>query len=149
MTKFGLVSAYDEKEGVATVEYVRPDACAKCGACGSQSHTGSIRLKVDCKAGDWVRVELPDGRFMKATALAYVLPLCGFLLGLLLGYALSSQSEGWAVAGSLLGLGVCLLALRLNERRIAGRPEWTPRVVEVYPEKPDVDDFGCNGTGDR
>jgi len=32
MIKFGQVQAYDKTTGEATIVYMRPDACAKCGA---------------------------------------------------------------------------------------------------------------------
>lgn len=143
MTKFGQVTAYDAKSGMATITYIRPDACAKCGACGTQSHNGAITLKAECAVGNWVRVELPDGRFLTATALAYVLPLIGFLIGLGLGWVLSGGQEGWALGGSLAGLALCLGILRLNEKRIYGRPAWSPRVVAIYAEKPEMDEIGC------
>ena len=146
MIKFGQVTAYNEKTGVATISYIRPEACAKCGACGGLSQTGSIDLKARCKTGDWVKVVLPDGRFMYATALAYVIPLIGFLAGLFAGYYLGGGSELWAVAGSLIGLGACMVFLKLNEKRIAGKPEWTPHVAEVYDQRPDsLDAIGCSG----
>ncbi len=145
MTKFGQVQAYDPATGEATIVYIRPDACAKCGACGTQSHSGSIRLKADCAVGDWVRVELPNSRFLSATALAYVLPLICFLLGLFLGYSLSGGQELWALLGSAIGLSLCAVGLRLNEARIQGRPEWTPHVSAVYHEKPEIEDIGCGG----
>jgi len=145
MIKFGQVKKYNPKTGVATIAYVRPDACAKCGACGSLNQTGTIDLKADCAEGDWVKVVLPDSRFMGATVMAYVLPLCCFLGGLAAGYALSGQSEGWALAGSLIGLGVSLIGLRINEKRIAGKPEWMPHVEAVYKTKPMMDDIGCGG----
>jgi len=144
MIKFGQVTAYDEAEGKATITYIRPEACAKCGGCGSMSQTGSIELKADCKVGDWVKVSLPDGRFMTATLLAYVIPLIGFLAGLFLGYSLSGQNELWAVAGAMIGLAICALGLRINEKRIAGKPEWTPHVAAVYDHRPDLDDLGCH-----
>lgn len=145
MTKFGQVIAYDEDKGIATIEYTRPDACAKCGACGAQSHRGVITLKADCKAGDWVRVEHPDGRFLQATALAFVLPLGGLLAGLTLGYLAGKGSDGPVLLGGALGLGLALLALWLNEKRIKGRPEWTPRVAQVYGQKPSKEDLNCDG----
>ena len=83
---------------------------------------------------------------MTATTLAYIVPLIGFLAGLFAGNALSGGSELWALAGSLLGLGLCLIGLKLNEKRIAGKPEWTPHVAEVYAERPDsLDAIGCSG----
>ncbi len=145
MIKLGRVTAYDQATKTATISYVRPDACAKCGGCSSMNQTGTIELKADCAVGNWVKVALPDERFLSATAVAYVIPLLCLLGGLFAGYFLSGRSEGWALAGSLLGLGLSLLVLRLTEKRIAGRPEWTPRVTAVYESKPDVDDIGCGG----
>ena len=92
MIKFGQVQAYDKTTGEATIVYMRPDACAKCGACGGGGKSRSIRLKADCAVGDWVKVELPDGRFLGATALAYALPLACFLLGLFLGLKMPNLS---------------------------------------------------------
>lgn len=145
MIKFGQVTAYNEKNGVATISYVRPDACAKCGGCGSMNQTGTIQLKADCRVGNWVKVVLPDSRFMGATAIAYVLPLVLFLLGLFAGYSLSGQNELAALGGSALGILISLVVLKLNEKRIAGRPEWTPHVAQVYETKPDTSDIGCGG----
>lgn len=145
MIKFGQVQAYDKTTGEATIVYMRPDACAKCGACGGGGKSRSIRLKADCAVGDWVKVELPDGRFLGATAIAYALPLACFLAGLFLGYALSGGMELWALLGSAIGLSLSAIALRLAELRLRQRPEWTPRVCAVYHDKPDIDDIGCGG----
>ena len=145
MIKFGRVTAYNEATGVATIAYERPEACAKCGGCGSMSQTGTIELKAVCEVGNWVKVVLPDGRFMSATLVAYIIPLVCFLAGLFAGMRISDGSELWALGGSLIGLGVSLIVLRLNEKRIAGKPEWTPHVEAVYTDKPDMDAFGCPG----
>ena len=145
MIKFGHVLSYNEKTGVATIEYVRPDACAKCGACQSMNKTGSIELRCDCSEGDWVRIVMPEKNFMGAMTIAYGIPLALFLLGLALCYTLSVQSEGGALLGSFIGLAVSLICLKLNEKRIAGKPGWTPRVDAVYKTKPEMDDLGCGG----
>ena len=88
MTKFGEVIGYDPQSGVAVIRYTRPEACAKCGACGGKAQETVIRLKTTeaCRVGNWVKVELPDGRFLHAAALAYAVPLGLLLAGLLLGY---------------------------------------------------------------
>ena len=146
MVKFGQVTASDPKTGMVTITYIRPEACARCGGCGALAQTGSIQLKANCPVGSWVKVVLPDGRFMYATTLAYLVPLGGFLAGLFGGSLLSGGSELWAVGGSLIGLGLCLGFLKWNEKRIAGKPEWTPHVAEVYAERPDsLDAIGCSG----
>ena len=144
MIKFGLVTAYDGKTGMAALQYARPDACEKCGACGGASgRRETLRLKAECAPGNWVKVELPDGRFLSAAAIAYGIPLVCFLAGLFLGYFLSGGQETPALLGSALGLGVGVLFLGLAERKIRNKPEWTPRVVAVYETKPDIDQIGC------
>ena len=145
MTKFGQVVSYNGDTGVATVRYARPDACDKCGACGGGGRQQTIELKAQCKEGDWVRVELPDGQFLRATALAYVIPLLCFFAGLLLGYFLSGKQETAALLSSAVGLGVGVLFLRLTETKVAGKREWTPTVTAVYDQKPEIGDIGCDG----
>ncbi|MBE5815090.1 MAG: hypothetical protein E7320_07805 [Clostridiales bacterium] len=143
MIKFGQVTAYDQKTGIATIKYIRPDACEKCGGCQHMSQESTITLKGDCKEGDWVLVELPDHRFLGATAIAYVIPLVLFLAGLLLGNALSGGNELWALLGCVIGLGLGVAAVWGCDRFIKGRPEWTPRIAQVYDQKPDTGVLGC------
>ncbi len=145
MIKFGQVTEYDAGTGTATIEYSRPEACEKCGACGSAKHSGKIMLKAQCKAGDWVRVELPDGRFVKASVLAYALPFAGLVAGILAGWFLLGQNELITALCAFAGMAAAFLIIRLADRRIRGKAEWTPRVTAVYEEKPEMDDIGCGG----
>ena len=143
MVKFGQVTAYDPDTQLAVITYARPDACAKCGACGHMNQQGSIRLKVDCAVGDWVRVVFPDQKFVSAAALAYGLPLALLLLGLGIGYGLSGSRDLGLLLGGAAGLLLGALCLRLCEKRLAGRGDWTPYVDAVYSHKPDQTDMGC------
>ena len=144
MTKFGQVYAYDPVQKLATIHYSRPEACQKCGACGTGSQSGTVVLKGECKVGDWVRVELPEGRFLQATAIAYVVPLIGLLAGLALGWLLGGGTDGFTLLGALVGLGLSVLVLKAVDRRVSGRPEWTPRITAVYEELPDIEQIGCH-----
>lgn len=145
MTKFGQVYEYNVATGMASVRFTRPETCAKCGGCGAGSQQGSVTLKANCKVGDWVRVELPEGRFLSATAIAYVVPLVLFFVGLGLGWLLGGGSDLWMLAGALLGIGLSVGILYVVNRRISGKPEWTPRIVEVYETAPDMSQIGCGG----
>ena len=144
MTKFGQVYEYNEAKQLAAIKFSRPEACAKCGACGSLAQTGTVTLKAVCKVGDWVRVELPEGRFLEATAIAYVIPLIGLLAGIASGWFLGGGSDGVTLLGAVAGLAVSAGILWLVNRRISGRPEWTPRVTAVFDEKPTTEDIGCS-----
>jgi len=144
MTKFGQVYEYNEKTRIADIHFSRPEACTKCGACGSLSQTGTIALQADCKVGDWVRVEMPEGRFLEATAIAYVIPLAGLFLGIASGWFVGKGNDGLALAGAMIGLLVSVGVLWFVNRRISGRPEWTPRVTEVFTDKPNTQEIGCD-----
>lgn len=145
MIKFGIVTEYDNTTGMADIEYVRPDACDKCGACAGASRKETITLKADCHEGDWVKVELPEGRFLGATALAYALPLGGFAMGLGLGYFLGGGQDLITVLGAAVGVGFAFTALKMIDRQaIDGHKEWVPQVTAVYHEKPGLDDIGCD-----
>ena len=146
MTKFGQVYEFDAATGMATVHFERPEACAKCGACGSGSQKGTITIKAQqCAAGDWVRVELPEGRFLSATAIAYVVPLIAFLVGIGLGWLLGNGNDLAMLAGALAGIAVSIGILYIVNRRISGKPEWTPRITEVFQTAPDMSQIGCTG----
>ena len=145
MTKFGQVYEYNEETHMASVRFSRPEACAKCNGCGTGSQQGRITLKADCKVGDWVRVELPESRFLSATAIAYVIPLLLFFLGLGLGWLLGNGSDAAMLIGSVAGIALSVGVLFIINRRIAGKPQWTPRVTEVYESAPDTSQIGCAG----
>ena len=142
MTKFGQVIAYDSNTRMATIAYSRPEACEKCGGCGSSTHKGSVILQADCAPGNWVRLELPESRFLQATALAYGIPFAGFMGGLLLGFWLFKQ-EIFAAITALLGLGISFGVLRLIDRRIRNRQDWSAQVTQVFDEKPGLAEIGC------
>ncbi len=143
MTKFGQVYEYDKNKGIASIRFERPEACKKCGACGAGTQTGTITLKGDCKIGDWVRVEFPEGRFLEATTIAYVIPLLGLFAGLGLGWLLGGGNDLGMLLGALAGLGLSVGVLYLVEKRVSGKPEWTPRITAVYDTLPTEEEIGC------
>ena len=106
MTKFGQVYEYNDAQRLALIRFERPDACKKCGACGSATQNGSISLVADCKVGDWVRVEMPEGRFLEATAIAYVIPLIGLFAGIGLGWYFGGGGDGGMLLGAVAGVAV-------------------------------------------
>ncbi|MBE5779599.1 MAG: hypothetical protein E7331_09765 [Clostridiales bacterium] len=145
MTKYGQVIAYNKNTGVATIRYARPEACEKCGAC-STGREESIQLKTDAPVDSWVRVELPDGRFLSATFLAYMVPLLCFLAGFLLGHFVFG-TDGMTILFAFLGLGLGGVAVFFINKSISGKPEWTPHISAVYDQCPDPSQMGCSGQG--
>ena len=117
--------------GRVEVCFDRPEACARCGACAGQKHHTLTEIAGDAPVGAFVDVEMPDGQVVKATALAYVLPLCALLLGVWLGTAFSQTEWVWAACGFGC-MGVSWLILRLIDRSMQKRRAWQPRIVAVH-----------------
>jgi len=125
--------------GFAWVSADRRGGCSSCpdkGGCGHAALLGEappIRLKVDnrlhARPGDWVVVGLPSSGLMASMALAYGLPVLGFLAGTLLGSAVGGTAA--AMIGGAAGLGSAFLA----GRRLcaAGRGRTTPVMLRKVP----------------
>ena len=136
MRKTGTVISV--QDDMIEVRFERPEACAKCGACGEGRKTcTTLKLRAQAQVGDEVVVELPEGRVAQASLLAYTVPLVFFVAGLLAAapvrsaLGLTVPQDLLAVILGLLGLGLSLLILRAVEPRIRRRSGWRPQVVSV------------------
>ena len=66
------------------VTFCRPDACQSCGACEGGKKQTTIWVKGEAKVGDIAVVDMPDKTVIRASLIAYGLPLI-LLLRLLFG----------------------------------------------------------------
>lgn len=131
MRREGRVVA--SEQGRVSVCFQRPEACQSCGACAGHQHETLAWIPGDAPVGSRVEVEMPDQQVVKASLLAYALPLLLLLAGLFAGMRLF-QSE---IAGAALGIGLMALSyglLRLAEKRMGKKRQWQPRIVAVQKE---------------
>ena len=117
--------------GQLEICFDRPEACAHCGACGGEGHHTLVKLPGDAPIGSWVDVEMPDHKVLKASALAYVMPLIMLLLGIWAGSKLFAQEALWAVSG-LVFMGLSWLLLRAIDQKMRRRADWQPRILAVH-----------------
>ena len=122
-----------QKDGMMEVCFERPEACAHCGACAGQKEETLVKIPGDAPAGRWIDVDMPEGQVLKASMLAYVLPLAMLLGGIALGSALFEKELLWALTG-ILCMGCAWLILRLIEKRMRNRSIWQPKIVLVHEE---------------
>ena len=92
-------------DGKLKVCFERPEMCEKCGACTGHKHSELVTIRGEAAPGDIVEVEMPDARVFKASAIAYAVPLCGLMLGTLIGQTAFSTDIAAALCG-LLGLAL-------------------------------------------
>lgn len=115
----------------AKLRFKRSKACANCKVCmsaGAEHAIVEIQNTIGAKVGDSVEIMLHSRNIVKASVIAYGIPL----ILLLLGVALGSQWGDWYAAGTgivfaLAGFGV----LRLLELKFARMGEFKPRMIRI------------------
>lgn len=123
------------------ITFCRPADCEKCHACHGGPKTMNLRVKGEGKVGDYAVVSIPDGVLAKASALAYLLPLAGLIIGMLLGDALIKLEHSLGAAiGAAAGLAIPLVYLAVSERQRRKDPRWTPQLVRVIPASQQTED---------
>jgi len=121
------------KNGELQVCFERPEACQHCRACG-EMHESLVTIPGNAPVGSRIDVDMPEKQVLKASFLAYVIPLLMLLAGLALGELLF-QTETWAALLGILCMGASWFVLRLIDRRMRARAGWHPQIVAVHPEE--------------
>lgn len=114
------------------VTFCRPGDCEKCHACigGEKKHV--LLVKVEGHVGDAAVVSLPEQTVVKASALAYLLPLAGLFVGMLLGALVAPQSEtAGSAIGGVIGLAAALIGLTATEKKRSQSGKYAPKLLRV------------------
>ena len=136
MTNKGIVTQVDGE--MLTVIFERHEACGDCHACmhGSTDcakHTVKIRGKAE--VGDEIVVEMDDSQVMAASAMAYLIPFAGLMLGLGAGWWLGGMQsainrELVAAACAVLGTAAAYCIMRVLDPKLS-KGRWEQRIVSV------------------
>ena len=118
---------------ILEVCFSRMEACESCGMCGSGRDDSVVKIKGTARCGDMVDVEMPDAKVLKASALTYLVPLTGLILGIVLGTEIFPAEEGKAIMIGFAGLATGLVILKLTDRKLGRSGKWQPHIVAVYP----------------
>ena len=140
MTNKGVVT--EVNGDTLTVAFERHEACGDCHACmhGSEScakHT--VKLKGKANVGDIIEVEMDSSHVMEASALAYMLPLAGFIIGLAGGWLVSKgmnsrSGELMMALFAVLGTAVAYVIMRVLDPKLS-KGRWEQKIVSVTPAK--------------
>ena len=130
MEKTGIVTAVNG--GLLDITFCSDQDCGQCHACDGGQKRTVVQVRGSAEVGDYAVVELPVSTVVKASLLAYALPIAGLMAGMLVGNAVSSSPAGTAVGGGV-GLLLCLAAVWLTERGRQHSRKWQPSLVRVLP----------------
>ena len=124
-----IVEIVDDK--TAKMRMQRHSACASCGKCAkltseSQDLIVEVDNQIGAKVGDHVEVSMETVKVMKATMLAYILPLI-FLV------AISFKGPLEVISGlcGLLCTFLSYLYLRKNDKKYRDSRDYIPVVVRI------------------
>lgn len=135
-----IIEIVDDK--TAKMIMKRHSACASCGKCTklsseTQDLVVEVENKVGAKVGDHVEVRMESIKVLKATMLAYSLPLVGLLLGTIITYYtltnISFNGNIELISGivGLVCTGLTYLYLRLNDKKYKDSGQYMPEVVSI------------------
>lgn len=134
MTEYGEV--VDIKDGIAFVKFHRSSACGRCGACGLLSTQNEIVVDMSndlgASIGEYVSVEITMKKALKASAIAYIVPLVMLILGVFFGWLLSDVWGVFAntdVTMALCGIIFAILSFLLLK---LAYPLYNKTVTNVY-----------------
>ena len=134
MIRTGRVVQRDKD--VLKVCFSRLDACGSCGMCGGGRDDAMVSIRGNARVGDMVEVDMPDAQVLKVSAIAYVIPLLGLLLGLWLGSLLFQNQEMMVFGTGILTLVLAYIGVKFFDARVALHPRWQPRLLRVLnPEE--------------
>lgn len=105
----------------AVIQIKRVAGCGgNCEACGGSCETAfhglTVKNTIQAKPGETVEILFKESESMKASLIIYLVPLAGFLLGLLIGY-LTKVGDITALLIAVVGMAIGFLFNHLNDNR--------------------------------
>lgn len=124
----------------AVVNVKRKSMCGSCCACElGSSKKPEVDIKVqkliDCQIGDYVYIEMSAPDMLRASAIAYGIPLVALMLGIVVSYLLmkdrSGSSEVFSFLVGLLFMAVSFLVIHRYDKRLKDSKLYEPKMVEL------------------
>lgn len=124
----------------------RHSACASCGKCSKlssecQDLVVEVGNSIGAKKGDYVEVSMESVKVIKATMLAYLVPLIFLLVGTILTYYILDLIKFLGpieVISGVVGL-ICTcisyLLLRKNDNKFKESRQYIPEITRIIESK--------------
>ena len=130
---------------------VLTDRKAQCGHCvargccemlgGGKEMLSEALNPVGAKAQDIVRIGIPSGAVTKASLVVYMIPATGIVAGAAVGYYIgrfySLHLDLSTLIGSLAGIGISMIFVRLLSNVLGKSPSYQLEITEIIdPQDP-------------
>lgn len=137
-----VIDIIDKK--TAKLKMQRHSACSYCGKCKTlSSETKEILVEVDntigAKIGDYVEVNMDNINVLKATALAYIVPLAFLMLGTIGSYfvldkTIEVQGISVEITSGIIGILMMLISyaiLKRNDNKLRESRKFIPTIINI------------------
>lgn len=129
MIRTGLVVG--ENKGIAEILVIKTaacggGACASCGGCESKPMTIKMHNTLGAAVGDTVAIETKASTVVKNALVAYLVPLAGLILGVLIAgmiFGTDGSADGKIFLAAILGTAVGYGALKLIDHFVFSKSE--------------------------
>lgn len=136
----GMVKDVRDKKALVITD--RQTMCGQCGARGYCQMLGGGKEMlsealnpVGAKIGDMVKIGIPKGTVTKASLVVYMIPTIGIVGGAALGYYIgklySLNLDLSTLIGSLVGIGLSMIFVRLLSNTLSKRPFYQPEIIKI------------------
>lgn len=138
-----IIDIVDDKTAKMIMQ--RHSACASCGKCNKlSSECQDLVVEVDnhigAQKGDHVEVSMESVKVLKATILAYVVPLVFLLVGTILTYFIlelinySGQIELISGIAGLVCTFISYIILNKNDKKFRESRDYIPVVTKIIEQ---------------
>lgn len=142
MLSIGVVDALKGQNAV--VNLTRSTACGDCGACqmGKENLDRQVEAynPVGAKVGDFVTMEMEDGKVLKAAFMVYIIPLV-ILVGCIFGtisvlqmFQISKNAELYGFLVGLVGMFISFMFIKQRDKKLAERGDMMITIVKINEE---------------
>lgn len=128
------------KEDYALVNVKRKSACGSCCACelGSSKKPEvdvKARRMIECEVGDYVYIEMTAPDMLRASAIAYGIPLLALMFGIVVSYLVlgdkTGASEGLSFFTGLVFMGISFAVIHRYDNKLKESRKYEPALVEL------------------
>ena len=102
-----------------------------------------VKIKGKAQVGDVIEVAMDDSHVMEASALAYMLPLAGFIAGLAAGWGIAKtgafgNGELLMALCAIIGTAAAYFIMRALDPKLS-KGRWEQKIISVtHPEETDA-----------
>jgi len=129
-----LIEVFD---GIAKVRAIRGTSCDGCASksmCKPMSNSSDVVIEAKNELGacigERVEVAMRPKTFLKASFIAYIIPLISFFIGGIIGKNIGGN-DGWAATIGFISMVLCYVGIWMYNKKALKEGKYRPEITGV------------------